>query len=202
MSKTWLRQHKRDHYYRSAKAEGYRSRSAYKLKQINDKFKVIKQGDRVLDLGAAPGGWSQVSLELVGDAGQVVGVDLDGIQKWESVIFIRGDMTTEKTQEKILEIMDQADVIVSDMSPDLTGHYSMDQARSVYLVEMALAMAEKMLRPGGNFVTKVFEGEDFPGLLKQLKDSFGYVRRFSPPSSRKTSSEIYLVCKKYRKKKE
>ena len=202
MSKNWLKQHKRDHYYKEAKKQGYRSRAAFKLQQINDKFKLIKKGMTVLDLGAAPGGWSQVAVELVGEKGKVIGVDLEKVKPLEPVnfIFIQGDMTKEKTKERVREHFqeDKCDTVISDMSPNITGNYSMDQARSVYLATAAMEVAIELLRPGGSFLVKVFEGEDFQEYIQELKKHFSMVKRFSPPSSRNKSSEIYVICKNFK----
>ncbi len=203
----WLSQHKRDHFYREAKSAGYRSRAAYKLKQINTKFKIISRNDIVIDLGAVPGGWSQVAYELVAGTrpieetgeikvkGKVIAIDLKGIKHIEGVSFIRGDITDPSTTEKVLELTSTANVVISDMSPDITGHYSVDQARSVYLAEMALEFAQKILVPGGNFVAKVFQGEDFKQLLDKVKSKFRLCKTFSPQASRTRSSEIYIVAK-------
>ena len=144
MSKNWMSDRKHDGYYKKAKHEGYRARSSYKLDQINMRYNLIKTGDTVLDLGAAPGGWSQIAQEIVGSEGKVVGVDIQNTEPLDKVIFIRGDMTKPETLVKIQEIVTSFDVVVSDMSPNITGHYSMDHARSVDLAEIALDVAGKM----------------------------------------------------------
>lgn len=195
MSKRWYKEHKREHYYRRAKKEGYRSRAVYKLMNINDKFGLIRPGDRVLDLGAAPGGWSQAGLTLVGDRGKVVGVDLDHIAPLEGVVFIKGDMRDEQTVKEVLKEMGEADVVISDMSPNISGVYSVDQARSFELAMCAVDFSKRVLRPGGNMLTKVFEGEDFPTFLREIKGYFRLIKPFSPRASRSKSSEIYVVCK-------
>jgi len=194
MSKQWLREHKKDHFYRQAKQDGYRSRAAFKLKQIHTRFKIIRKGDRVIDLGASPGGWSQVALELVGPTGSVVAVDLVRMEAIEGVSFVAGDMTSKDTVDRVLSLIDRADVVISDMSPKLSGNYTMDQARSVYLVSHALDFAHTVLRPGGSFVAKVFEGEDFPGLRDSIRTRFRRFKLFSPEASRNSSSEIYVVA--------
>jgi 23S rRNA (uridine2552-2'-O)-methyltransferase len=202
----WITEHKHDHYYREAKSSGYRSRAAYKLKQIQKKFNVIKKNDIVIDLGAAPGGWSQVAYELIGGGdeekptkGKVIAIDLKSIRHIQGVDFIRGDMTDPLTFDKIFELTDKADVVVSDMSPDITGHYSVDQARSVYLAENAFEFAKKILVQRGNFVVKVFQGEDFKEFLDNVKSDFRYCKTYSPKASRTRSSEIYVVAKGYRR---
>jgi 23S rRNA (uridine2552-2'-O)-methyltransferase len=195
MTKQWLKTHKHDSYYKKAKTEGYRSRSAYKLLQINNKFKVIHQGNVVLDLGAAPGGWSQAAAELVGKNGIVIGIDLDPIKKINNVIFLVGDITDPKIVDSINEHLNDKsiDIIISDAAPNISGNYSMDQARSVFLAESALDLAKQLLKANGNFVVKVFEGEDFPQFYSKLKILFRRSKKFSPKASRTRSSEIYVI---------
>ncbi len=195
MSKRWYQEHKREHYYKSAKKRGYRSRSAYKLKQINKRFSIISTGNTVVDLGAAPGGWSQVSLELVGENGKVVGIDLDYISPIEGAVFIRGDMLSPMVVEKVIGEISHVDVVISDMSPNISGIYSLDQARSYELAICTLEFAKKVLRNGGRMVTKIFEGEDFNLFLSEAKKHFSFVKPYSPPASRNKSSEMYVVCK-------
>ncbi len=197
MSKRWISEKKKEHYYRQAKKTGYRARSAYKLKQINDKHHVISAGDVVIDLGSAPGGWSQVAKEIVGENGRVVGVDITGIEPIEGVIFIRGDAKKQETKKKILEVAGRADVVISDMSPNITGHYSMDHARSVDLAEFALEIACSTLKKGGNLVVKVFQGDMFKQYFDGVKNKFRFVKGHSPSASRKSSSEIYVVARGY-----
>ena len=195
MSDQWMRMHKQDPYYKHAKAEGYRSRAAYKLKQINNKFKLIRNGDLVLDLGSAPGGWAQVATELVGKSGKVVGVDLDQVDDVDDVTFLVGDITERETVEMIKELLngELVDVLISDASPNISGNYSVDQARSVYLAEAALDMAKQFLKPGGNFIVKVFEGSDFSGFISKIKSAFRKRKNLSPAASRSRSSEIYAI---------
>ena len=193
----WYIEKKREHFYKEAKRVGYRARSAFKLQQIQKKFHIFSKKDIVIDLGAAPGGWSQVAKELVGESGRVIGVDILPIKPLEGVILIQGDLTEEETGEEINEHMEnkQADVVLSDMSPDITGNYSVDQARSMWLCKNALETAEIMLRPGGNFICKIFEGEDTKKFINTVKRCFCMVKKFSPTASRKSSSEIYLIAK-------
>lgn len=195
MSKRWVKERKRDGYYRQAKRTGYRSRSAYKLKQINDRYKVISPRDKVIDLGAAPGGWSQVAKEIVGLKGVVVGVDVQSIQQIEGVTFLKGDVTKPETLEKILSTITKADVVISDMSPNITGNYSMDHARSIDLAERALEIAKNLLKEGGNFVVKVFQGDLFEDYFRDVEALFRFTKAHSPKASRKQSSEIYIVGK-------
>ncbi|MDD3492093.1 MAG: RlmE family RNA methyltransferase [Candidatus Thermoplasmatota archaeon] len=194
MPTRWYRERKGEGFYRKAKREGYRARSAYKLLQINDRYEVIGKGDLVVDLGAAPGGWSQVAREL---GARVVAVDLDSMKPLEGVSFIKGDITEDGTVEKILQQAGAADAVISDLSPNLTGNYVMDQARSVWLTQSALRVAERLLVERGNFVCKVFMGEDYPDFLAQVEQRFTLVKAFSPQASRKRSSEIYLVAKNF-----
>ncbi|MBE8539185.1 SAM-dependent methyltransferase [Geoglobus acetivorans] len=183
---------RQDHYYWRAKKEGYRSRAAYKLKQMNAKFGLIKPGYWVLDLGASPGGWSQVAAEL---GASVIAIDLSPMKDIEGVTFIQGDMTSEETWEKIREIRDRFDVVISDASPKITGHWDIDHYRSVELVEAAFSIARRFLKPGGNFVVKMFQGEETPKLYAEFKKHFRFKKLHSPPASRKRSSEIYFIGK-------
>ena len=195
----WYTEKKREHYYKQAKQTGYRARSAFKLLQINNKFNIIKKEDVVIDLGAAPGGWSQVAKRIVGENGTVVGIDLSSIKAIEGIIFLRGDMTQEESLTKLREVIgDRAvDVIISDMSPNISGNYSVDQARSVFLCEQALKTANILLKKNGNFICKIFEGEDLKNILEKIKSMFIIVKQFNPPASRKTSSEVYIIAKSF-----
>ncbi|CAG1006058.1 Ribosomal RNA large subunit methyltransferase E [Methanosarcinales archaeon] len=186
---------RRDFFYRKAKDEGYRSRAAFKLKQINEKFKIIKKGDTVVDLGAAPGGWLQVAKELSG--GIVVGVDILDIEEIEGVDVIKGDIRLDKTIEKIREKIksDRADVVICDAAPNLSGSWSYDHARSIDLSTSALECARKILKNGGNFAVKVFQGDMFPDFLNKVRGIFGKVQAFSPEASRQQSAEIYVIGK-------
>ena len=197
----WYRERKREHFYRAAKKEGYRSRAAYKLKQIQNRFHVIRKGDVVIDLGAAPGGWSQVAREIVGEKGLVVGIDLQSIKPIKDAFFIVGDMTKKETIEKIKEKIGnkKVDVIISDMSPNISGNYSLDHANSIWLAENALDFAKKFLKNNGNFICKVFEGELLKEFLNKVKADFEVVKLHSPLASRKSSSEIYVIAKIFKK---
>ena len=186
---------RKDDYYNRAKQQGYRSRAAYKLKQLDSDAGLVSDGDTVVDLGAAPGGWLQVANELVGEGGTVVGVDLQRIDSIDGVETIRGDMTDEETRERIVESVGEADVVVSDMAPNMTGEYSLDHARSVYLARTAFETAIELLAPGGDFVAKVFEGPDTDELRADIDEEFEYVRTIHPDASRDASSELYMVAK-------
>ncbi len=195
----WYKEKKREHFYKEAKKSGYRARSAYKLKQIQKKFSIIKKGDIVIDLGAAPGGWSQVAKELIGDQGAIIGIDLSYIRPLEGVTFLQRDLTETTSMEDIRRIIgnNNADVVLSDMSPDISGNYSVDHARSIYLCEHSLSLAKQTLKPSGNFVCKVFDGEDLNSFVRKVSQNFRMVKQFSPAASRKSSSEIYIVAKYY-----
>ncbi len=197
----WQLAKRHDSFYRLAKQEGYRARSSFKLKQINEKFRIIHKGYAVVDLGCAPGGWMQVAKEIVGESGIVIGIDLKQVKPVEGTIFIQGDMTSEETVRKVLDAISASgrkiDAVISDMSPNISGAYSMDHARSIDLCEHALNFARKVLRPGGNFAAKVFEGDLFPEYFNSVKSSFDFVKRYAPEASRSSSSEIYVVAKRF-----
>jgi len=198
MTRRWIKERKKDHYYRKAKKESYRSRAAFKLEQLNSKHRLIGPGNAVVDLGAAPGGWMQKALELVGKGGLVVGVDLVDIAPFreENALFIKGDMTEEGTLTRLLGVLPgNVDAVISDASPDISGVWSIDQACSIALARSALDTALRVLRPGGSFLVKVFQGEDEKGFLEELKRHFEEVRSTKPKASRRASSEMYLVAK-------
>lgn len=197
----WYREKKKEHFYKEAKRAGYRARSAYKLKQIQSKFNILNQGDIVIDLGAAPGGWSQVAKEIVGENGTVIGIDLSPIKPVSGIIFLQGDLTQKTSLLEILQLIDQekADVVLSDMSPDISGNYSVDHAQSIFLSEKALSTAEFILKPNGNFVCKVFSGEDLSNFIVQVKEKFEFVKQFNPDASRNSSSEVYIIARNLKK---
>ncbi|RZN47105.1 RlmE family RNA methyltransferase [archaeon] len=188
---------KKDHYHQKAKQQGYRSRSAFKLKQINNKFSIIKKGHAIVDVGAAPGGWSQVAAELVGSEGEVIGIDLEEIDPLPSpnVTFIKGDITDEDIIEEIKKHVEKIDCVISDIAPKTTGIIDLDRSRSAILSMQALEVACALLRDGGNFLTKVFQSEESEELFRDMKQCFSYTKRYRPPSTRKRSTEIYLVGK-------
>ena len=195
----------KDDYYNRAKQQGYRSRAAYKLKQLDEEANLINEGNTVVDLGAAPGGWLQVAKELAGERGTVIGVDLQRIKPIDGVETIRGDMTEAETRKEIIEAVGGgdtnasgdggADVVISDMAPNMTGEYSLDHARSVYLARTAFETSLELLAPGGDFVAKVFEGPDTDDLRSDIDEEFEYVRTIHPKASRDSSSELYMVAK-------
>ncbi len=185
-----------DYFYRKAKKEGYRSRASYKLQQINAKYNVIRPGNIVVDLGAAPGGWLQVAKEISG--GFVMGIDIQEIEPIEGVETLLGDITDPFTLKKILDIIEKmggADVVICDASPNLSGNWSLDHARSIDLCNSALNIAIKILKPGGNFVVKVFRGDMFSDFLAAVKKQFIFTKAYGPKASRKESAEIYVIGK-------
>ena len=197
MSKRWYQENRRDPWRRQAKSKGYRARSAYKLKQIQDKFQLIRESDLILDVGCHPGGWTQVSVEESGPEGVVIGVDLKSTSPVDGASILQGDISKQETIDRIEELLDgkELNVVLSDISPKLTGRYDTDQAISLELSTMTLDVAMGMLAPGGAFVTKIFQGVGIEGLILAAKDRFTNVQRFAPMASRNASSETYLVCR-------
>ncbi len=187
----------KDHYYRLAKRKGYRSRAAFKLLQINDRFYILKRGYVVLDLGAAPGGWSQVAKKLVGEEGRVIAVDINPVRV-EGVEFIRGDVFSNETIEKIKSAVDEVDVLLSDMAPKISGVQSWDHGRSIELAERAHQLAKIFLRDGGHMVIKVFQGDMLHILKNKLRKDFDMVKVHKPKASTPSSSETYIVCKRFK----
>ena len=185
-----------DAFQRRARREGYRSRSVYKLMDIQKRSKIFRKDDTVLDLGAAPGGWSQIALEYIGEDGKLIGVDLQHILPLKGAQFLQGDIREPETRKELEKLVPKVDVVLSDMSPNLSGNYSVDQARSVELASFALEIASE--RKANSFVVKVFEVSDFQDFRKAVIDEFGSVRTLSPEASRKQSSEVYLIAKRKR----
>ena len=199
-SKAWLKEHREDPYVQQAQREGYRSRACYKLLEIQERDRVIKPGMTVLDLGSAPGGWSQVAVALVGHSGRVIASDILPMDSLAGVEFIEGDFTSDAVFGQILDIIGATpvDLVMSDMAPNMSGVNAVDQPRSIYLVELALDMAQRVLAPGGTFVTKVFQGEGFDELFRGARDSFAKVLTRKPKASRPRSREVYLVASGFR----
>lgn len=199
----WYRERRADPYFKKAKKDGYRARSAFKLKQINNKWRVLRKGDAVADLGCAPGGWSQVLVELVGPEGLVVGVDLQRTRPVEGAQFLQGDFTDVETRDRVSAVLEDAgrgalDAVVSDLAPDMSGNYGLDQVRSVHLSTLAMEFADKHLRQDGSFVCKVFEGADFQEFREEVRKRYKTVKQVHPAASRKQSSEVYLVGIKFK----
>ncbi|GMG86385.1 23S rRNA (uridine(2552)-2'-O)-methyltransferase RlmE [Biformimicrobium ophioploci] len=199
-SHRWLREHFNDQYVKQSQKEGYRSRASYKLVELNDKDKLIRPGMTVVDLGAAPGGWSQVAAELVGHKGRVIASDILEMDPLAGVEFVQGDFTEEAVLTRLLELLgdDLADLVISDMAPNMSGIRDVDQPASMYLVELAVDMARQVLRPGGNFVAKVFQGEGFDELFRDLRTTFNSVVTRKPGASRPRSREVYVVAKGFK----
>jgi len=196
-STRWLQRQLNDPYVQRAKQEGYRSRAAYKLIELDDRFKLLKPGARIVDLGAAPGGWVQVALKR--GAGHVVGVDLLEMDPIDGAIMMALDFSEVDAPEKVKAALGgEADIVLSDLAPWTTGHKSTDHLRIVALVELAAEFALETLRPGGSFVAKVFQGGTEDDLLTRLKHRFETIRHAKPPASRSESAETYLVAKGYR----
>jgi 23S rRNA (uridine2552-2'-O)-methyltransferase len=188
---------RKDAFYKKAKREGYRARSAYKLIELNREFRVLRPGLRVVDLGSWPGGWVQVAAELVGQSGKVVGIDLVALEplSFARVALLQGDATDPAQQERILAALDgPADVVLSDMAPKLTGIKEVDEARSMELCRAAFHCAQTLLRPGGTLLLKVFMGSEYKALLSELRSVFTSVKTTKPQSSRKGSAETYVFA--------
>jgi len=195
----WRQQQGKDQYFRKAKAEGYRARSAYKLIQIQEKFRVIRRGDRVVDLGAAPGSWSQVVSGLIGPKGRIIAVDLQEIEPLPGVVTLQGDMTDADVQARIVELAGgPVNVVLSDAAPSTTGIKLRDHVLSIELGHAALAVAKRLLTPGGALVIKVFEGEDLPGLIREVKLAFHPVKLHTPDATRNESWETFIVARGYK----
>ncbi len=187
---------RKDHFHQKAKKEGFRSRAAYKLEELDKRFHLFSKGGRVLDLGAAPGGWLQVAAKKVGKKGKVVGIDRLHINPLaeKNVVILRGDLLDEEVREQALTALGgPATCVLSDMAPNITGVRFTDCVRSYELAMLALGIARRTLRIGGAFVVKIFPGEDFDNFLAEMKQSFRKVRTTRPDATRKTSSEVYVI---------
>ncbi|ACE83312.1 23S rRNA (uridine(2552)-2'-O)-methyltransferase RlmE [Cellvibrio japonicus] len=196
-SNRWLEEHFSDQYVKKSHADGYRTRASYKLLELNDKDRLIRPGMLVVDLGAAPGGWSQVAGQQVGTHGRVVASDILPMDTLEGVEFIQGDFTDDSVFNQILLAIGDTpvDLVISDMAPNMSGINAVDQPQAMYLVELALDMAKRVLKPQGNFVAKVFHGEGYDQYLKDLKGCFEKVVIRKPDASRSRSREVYVVGK-------
>lgn len=192
----WLREHESDIYVKRSREEGYRSRASYKLLELSEKDKLIRPGMTVVDLGAAPGGWSQVAAELVGDHGTVIASDILPMDSLAGVQFVQGDFTEDEVFEQIMATINDlpVDLVISDMAPNMSGMKAVDQPRAMYLVELALDMADRVLKPGGAFVAKVFQGEGFDTWLQAVRQRYRKVLTRKPDASRARSREVYIVA--------
>jgi len=193
---------KKDYYYFKARKEGYRSRAAYKLKEIAARFGIFKGVKAVLDLCCSPGGWLQVAKEYLGNDGVIIGVDLSEIESINGVIFIKGDIRNEKILNEILEVTDKVDLVLSDCSPKVSGIWSLDHERQLQLARESLSIAKKLLRKDGNLVLKVFQGAEYESLLNEVRLYFKKVYTTKPSASRKQSAEIYVVAKYFKGREE
>jgi 23S rRNA (uridine2552-2'-O)-methyltransferase len=199
-SGSWLQEHVNDPYVKQAQKDGYRSRASYKLIQLNEKDRLIRPGMVIVDLGSAPGGWSQVAAKLAGAKGKVIATDILPMDPLNGVEFVLGDFTEEAVLSEILAHLDnrKPDLIICDMAPNISGIDVTDQASSMYLVELALDMARQVLKPGGDFVAKVFQGAGSDAYLKELRSSFEKLQIRKPAASRPRSREVYTVAKGFK----
>lgn len=198
-SNRWLQEHFNDTYVKRAQQEGYRSRAVFKLLEIQDKDNLLRPGMTVVDLGAAPGGWSEVAVRLVGERGRVVALDILPMDAIAGVEFIQGDFREDEVLDRLMERVGNrpVDLVMSDMAPNISGTKAVDQPRAMYLAELALDLARRVLAPGGDFLVKVFQGEDFDAYLREVRGSFGKVMIRKPKASRPRSREVYLLARNY-----
>jgi 23S rRNA (uridine2552-2'-O)-methyltransferase len=195
-SHRWMNEHLNDEYVKKAQKEGYRCRAVYKLIEITDKNQIITKGDRILDLGAAPGGWSQVAAKIVGKTGQIIASDILPIEAIPGVDFLQGDFTEMSVYKALLSLTkdQKMNTVLSDMAPNMSGQLSVDQPKSMYLAELALDMAIKTLTPNGHFLVKVFQGDGFDAYVQIARQTFKRVAIKKPKASRARSKEVYLLA--------
>jgi 23S rRNA (uridine2552-2'-O)-methyltransferase len=196
----WLKRHVNDPYVKQAQKDGYRSRASYKLLEVQEKYKLIRPGMSVVDLGAAPGVWSQVTSRLIGGQGRLIASDILEMDSIPDVTFIQGDFTEDEVLARILEAVgnSQVDLVISDMAPNMSGTPEVDMPKAMFLCELALDLAERILKPGGNFVIKIFQGEGFDVYLKDTRRKFDKIQMIKPDSSRGSSREQYMLAWGYR----
>jgi len=196
-NRSWIKQHVKDPYVQMSQKDGYRSRASYKLLEIIEKDRLIRPGMTVVDLGAAPGGWSQVAMDLVGHEGRVHALDLLPMDGIAGVDFILGDFTEDEILHELLALIDKwpVDLVISDMAPNLTGSKAVDQPSSIYLVELAVDLACKVMKPEGVFIAKLFQGEGFDEFVRHVRTLFNTVSMRKPDASRSKSREVYMVAK-------
>ncbi|XID75464.1 23S rRNA (uridine(2552)-2'-O)-methyltransferase RlmE [Alkanindiges sp. WGS2144] len=194
-SRAWMREHLDDPFVKRAHKDGYRARAAYKLLEIQEKYNIIKPGMTVVDLGAAPGSWSQVAGKLVGSKGLVIASDILPMDALPDVTFLQGDFREQEVFDELLKILNgrQVDVVISDMAPNTSGNTSVDQPRMIYLCELALDFATRVLGVKGQFLVKVFQGEGFDEYRKSVVDTFDVLKTSKPAASRARSKEVYLL---------
>lgn len=196
-SQRWLNEHFNDPYVKMAHKDGYRSRASYKLLEVQEKDRILRPGMTVIDLGSTPGGWSQVTSRIIGDKGTLIASDILPMDAIADVTFIQGDFTEDKVFEEIIAAVGNkpVDLVISDMAPNMSGIRAADQASAMYLCELALDLASKVLRPGGDFLIKVFHGEGFDEYLREVRSRFERVQMRKPRSSRDRSREQYLLAR-------
>ncbi|QGG79461.1 23S rRNA (uridine(2552)-2'-O)-methyltransferase RlmE [Litorivicinus lipolyticus] len=199
-SSRWIREHEDDEYVKKARAAGYRSRAAFKLIEIQERDRLIKPNQTVVDLGAAPGGWSQMARQWIGRNGILVASDILEMDAMADVDFVQGDFTEAACLDELLGVLDgrEVDVVISDMAPNMSGNTNVDMPRAMVLCELALEFARTQLRPGGTFLIKVFQGEGFETFLKECRASFAVVKSRKPKASRPRSRELYLLGTDFR----
>ena len=196
-SSRWLKEHFDDPFVKMAQKDGYRSRASYKLLEVQEKDRILRPGMTVIDLGSAPGGWSQVTSRVIGDKGTLIASDILPMAAIADVTFIEGDFTEERVFNEIMDAVgnNPVDLVISDMAPNMSGVRTADQAAAMYLCELALDLASKVLRPGGDFLIKVFHGEGFDAYLRDVRSRFEKVQMRKPASSRDRSREQYLLAR-------
>ena len=199
-SSNWLREHFNDPFVKQAQKDGYRSRASYKLLEIQEKDRLIRPGMSVIDLGAAPGGWSQVTSRLIGGQGRLIASDILEMDSIPDVTFIQGDFTRDDVLQQILDAVGDShvDLVISDMAPNMSGTPEVDMPRAMFLCELALDLATRVLKPGGDFLIKIFQGEGFDVYLKDVRSKFDKVQMRKPSSSRDRSREQYLLGKGFK----
>lgn len=195
-SQRWLGEHFSDEYVKKAQQEGYRSRAVYKLQEIQEKDRILQPGMKVVDLGAAPGGWSQYATQFVGQKGRIVASDILPLDPLPFVEFVLGDFREESVLREMLSLLggDKADLVISDMAPNMSGVDAVDQPRSMHLCELALDMARQVLKPGGTFLVKLFQGDGSENFLREVRSSFKTVKVRKPAASRPRSREVYVLA--------
>jgi 23S rRNA (uridine2552-2'-O)-methyltransferase len=198
-SQNWLKEHFDDKYVQLARQEGYRSRAVYKLKELQQQSKMIRHGMVIVDLGAAPGSWSQYAAERVGSKGRVIASDILPVDPLPGVEFLQGDFREEDVLEQLLDMLgeNKADLVISDMAPNFSGVDAIDLPRAIYLCELALDMAQKVLKPGGAFIVKLFQGQGSDDFIREVRKSFSIVKTRKPKSSRPRSREVYILAQKF-----
>ena len=200
-SKSWLNEHFKDPYVQRSWKDGLRSRAAYKLVEVQDKDRLIQPGMTVIDLGAAPGGWTQVVSEMIGDKGRIIAMDVLPMDPFADVQFIQGDFADQSIYQALLDALNGSlvDVVLSDMAPNMSGNRSVDQAKSMYLCELAVDFAAQVLKPGGCLLMKIFQGEGFESLLQVVRQQYDKVITRKPDASRGRSREVYWLCQGFKK---